>query len=197
MEKYLFAPLLVTKLASDECFRMLFARLLAVLATLITITSVILFFLGWKEIFDMSSEAMVGGIVFQLAFALAAYQAVHTTLVRSVEVKRESGRPAAIAVAAAILRLVGEVFGFAAAILGVGGGILVWFAGREAAALLDRVALLFPFLKAGPASFLGGATLLVQGLGYGTLALLFGYLLAGLLPLPSGGARTQVAAEEV
>jgi hypothetical protein len=197
MEKYLFAPLLVTKLASDECFRMLFARLLAVLATLITITSVILFFLGWKEIFDMSSEAMVGGIVFQLAFALAAYQAVHTTLVRSVEVKRESGRPAAIAVAAAILRLVGEVFGFAAGILGVGGGILVWFAGREAASLLDRVALLFPFLKAGPASFVGGATLLVQGLGYGTLALLFGYLLAGLLPLPSGGARTQVAAEEV
>jgi len=197
MEKYLFAPLLITKLARDDCFRMLFSRLLVVLATLITITSVILFFLGWKEIFDMSSEAMVGGIVFQLTFALAAYHAVHTTLVRAAEVKKESSRPASTAVAAVMLRLAGEVFGFAAATLGAGGGILVWFAGREAASLLNRVALLFPFLKAGPASFLGGATLLVQGLGYGMLALLFGYLLAGLLTPPSGGVHTQSAAEEV
>jgi hypothetical protein len=196
MEKYLFAPLLITKLARDDCFRMLFSRLLVVLATLITITSVILFFLGWKEIFDMSSEAMVGGIIFQLTFALAAYHAVHTTLVRATEVKKESSRPASIAVAAVMLRLAGEVFGFAAATLGAGGGILVWFAGREAASLLNRVALLFPFLKAGPASFLGGATLLVQGLGYGMLALLFGYLLAGLLTLPNGGVHTQSAAEE-
>lgn len=196
MEKYLFAPLLATKLARDDCFRMLFARLLAVLATHITITSVILFFLGWKEIFDMSSEAMVGGIIFQLTFALVAYHAVHTTLLRTAEVKRESDRPASIAVAAIIFRLTGEVFGFAAATLGVGGGILVWFAGREAAPLLKTVALLFPFLKAGPASFLGGATLLVQGWGYGMLALLFGYLLAGLLTLPSGGGHTRSAAEE-
>lgn len=190
MEKYLFAPLLVRKLAQGNCFRMLFARLLAVVAALITIAAVLLFFLGWKEIFDMSSEAMAGGIVFQLTFALAAYQAVHSTLVRAREVKRESDRPAPITVSAVIFRLAGEVFGFAATALGAGGGILVWFAGREAHTLLNKTAVIFPFLKAGPPSFFGGATLIVQGLGYGTLALLLGYLLAELLLLlPNGDAR--------
>lgn len=190
MEKYLFAPLLARKLAEDNCFRMLFARLLAAAAAGLTIAAVLLFFLGWKEVFDMSSEAMVGGIAFQLIFALAAYQAVHSTLVRAGEVKREADRPAPITVAAAILRLSGEVFGFAATALGAGGGILVWFAGREAHTLLKITAVFFPFLKAGPASFFGGATLMVQGLGYGTLALLLGYLLAELLLLlPSGDAR--------
>lgn len=191
MEKYLFAPLLTRKLAQGNSFRMLFARLLAVVAALITIAAVILFFLGWKEIFDMSSEAMVGGIVFQLTFALATYQAVHSTLVRVGEVKRESERPAPIIVSVVVLRLAGEIFGFASAALGIGGGIFVWFAGREAHLLLKKTAVLFPFLKAGSFSFFGGAALIVQGLGYGALALLFGYLLAELLLLlPNGDVRT-------
>lgn len=198
MEKYLFAPLLVRKLAQEDFYRRLFAQLLTAVAILIAFTAVILFFLGWKEIFDMSSQAMIGGIVFQLTLVLAAYQAVHLTLMRAAGMKRESGRPAPIAVSAVIFRLAGEVFGLAAGVLGTGGGILVWFAGRQADLLLEKVDVLFPFLEAAPASFLGGATLIVKGMGYGTLTLLLGYLLAELLLLlPNGAADDQAVVEKV
>jgi len=186
MEKYLFAPLLTRKLAENDFFRQLFARLLTAAAAGLAVAATILFFLGWKEIFDMSSEKMAGGIVFQLAFALAAYQAVHSTWLGARELRREPG-PAPLAVSSVILRLAGEVWGFAAAVLGIGGGILSWFAGREAHALLKQTAVVFPFLKAGPASFAGGATMIVQGVAGGALALLLGHLLSRLLRLLPGG----------
>lgn len=198
MEKYLFAPLLARKLAQDDLFRLLFARLLRAVAILVALTSVILFFFGWKEIFDMSHQAMIGGIVFQLTLVLATYLAVHLILLRASEVKQHSDRPAPIDVSAATVRLAGEVFGFAAALLGAGGGVLVWFAGRESGYLLEKVEVFFPFLKAGPASFLGGAALIVKGVGYGTLALLLGYLLAeALLLLPKGSVLKQSVVEKL
>lgn len=195
MEKYLFAPLLARKLAQDDFFRTLYARLLAVAAACIAVAAVILFFLGWKEIFDMPSEAMVGGIVFQLVFALAAYLGVHTLALGAGEVRRETG-PAPLAVAAGLFRLAGEVWGYAAALLGCGGGVLSWFAGRESRPLLENVSAAFPFLEAGPSSFAGGASMIVQGVGYGALALLFGHLLSRLLLLlPTDGTKTPASDE--
>jgi len=197
MEKVFFAPSLVKKLGQADFYRMFFARFLTVVAILISMTAVILFFFGWKVIFEMSSQAMVGGIVFQVSLVLAAYQAVHLTLLRAAEVRQGSERPAPISTSIAMSRLVGEVFGFSASILGVGGGILVWFAGREAGSLLKKVEMAFPFLKAGGADFLGGFTLVVKGLGYGILSLLLGYLLAELLQLlPCGADRNQTEIEK-
>jgi len=196
MEKYLFAPLLARKLAQDDFFRTLYARLLAVTAAGIAVTAVIVFFLGWKEIFDMPSEAMVGGIVFQLAFALAAYLGVHSFVLRAGEVGREPGS-APLAVAAVLFRLAGETWGYAAALLGCGGGILSWIAGREARPLLESVSAFFPFLKAGASSFAGGAAMIVQGVGYGALALLVGHLLCRLLLLLPGGGTQIPSTDEI
>ena len=57
----------------------------------------------------MSSEGMIGGIIYQLTFAVAAYLAVHFTLLRAAEAKESApGRPAALSVAAVVLRLAGE-----------------------------------------------------------------------------------------
>ncbi len=181
MEKFLFAPLLVRKLEQDDFYRRLFAGLFTAAAVLISVATVISFVFGWKEIFDMSAQAMTGGIVFQGALILAAYQAVHLTLMRANEVKRESDRPATIAVPVIAARLAGEIYGFSATLLGIGGGVLVWLAGRESGSLLKRMEALFPFLKSGPASFFGGATLIIKGIGYGMLTLLVAYLVAELL----------------
>jgi len=196
MEKVFFAPLLVQKLGQADFYRMFFARFLTVVAILISITGVILFTFGWKIIFEMSSQAMVGGIVFQVSLVLAAYQAVHLTLLRAAEVRQGSKKPAPISTSVAMSRLVGEVFGFSASLLGVGGGILVWFAGREAGSLLKKVEVVFPFLNVGGADFLGGSALVVKGLGYGILSLLLGYLLAELLQLvPSNADGNQAEIE--
>lgn len=197
MEKYLIAPLLISKLGQDGGFRSCFSRLLKALAAVGAVAALIVFFIGWKEIFEMSSEAMIGGIIYQLTFVVTAYLAVHFTLLRAAEAKESApGRPAALSVAAVVLKLAGEAWGFASALLGSGAAVYVWFAGREARVLLKKMAVFFPFLKASPASFTAGAALIVQGLLYGALALLLGYLLSELLQLLPAGASSEKGAAE-
>lgn len=198
MEKFLLAPLLISRLGQDDNFRNYFSRFLKVLAATGAVAALIVFFLGWKELFERSAEGMIGGIVYQLAFVAAAYLTVHCTLLRAEEVKKTTpGRSAALSVATVILRLLGEVWGAASALLGTGAAIYVWFAGREAGVLLQKAAVFFPFLKASPASFVAGATLIFQGFLYGALALLLGYLLAELLLLlPVRPVIKEAATEE-
>lgn len=184
MEKYLLAPLLINKLGQDDIFRNYFSQLLKVLAVICAVTALIVFFLGWKELFAMSSEGMIGGIIYQLAFAVAAYLVVHCTLVRAAEAKKAiPGCPAALSVAAVVSKLVGEAWGLASVLLGFGSGIYVWFAGREARVLLHKTAVIFPFLVRNNGTFADGAALVFKGLFYGALALLLGYLLAEILKL--------------
>jgi hypothetical protein len=199
MGKFLLAPLLISKLERNDDFRLFFSRLLKVLAIVGALAAVIVFFLDWKDLFEMSSEAMIGGILYQLTFVVAAYLAVHFTLLRAAEVRESTpGRPAAVSVAVVVLKLAGETWGFASALLGVGGAIFVWFAGREAEVLLKKTAVFFPFLKAGPPSFTGGAALIVQGLLSGVSVLLLGYLLSELLQLlPADANRENDAAEKL
>lgn len=190
MEKYLLAPLLIQKLEKDDDFLIGFSRLLKALAVACAVAAVIVFFLGWKDLFDMSSEGMIGGIIYQLTFAIASYFVVHFTLIRAGEIKQAaSGRSAAVWVSSVVLKLAGEAWGVASALLGCGAAVYLWFAGREARVLLDKTAVFFPFLKAGPASFAAGMALIFQGILYGALAILIGYLLAEilrLLPVRSG-----------
>lgn len=184
MEKYLLAPLLIRKLGQDNDFRNCFSRLLKVLAIVCGVAAFIVFCLGWKELFEMSSEGMIGGIIYQLTFAVAAYFVVHCTLLRAGEVLQAApGRSAALSVTAVVLKLAGEAWGTASALLGSGAAIFIWFAGRQAGVLLDKTAVFFPFLQAGPASFTAGMALIFQGILYGALAILVGYLLADLLRL--------------
>lgn len=182
MEKILFAPLLFKKLAQEDILRTFFGRFLFVLAAALAVTVFFVFFIGWKELFEMRSQALIGGIIYQLFLVVATYLAVHVTLIRAREVhKGHPGQPAAFTVAVAVCKIAGEAWGFASALLGTGGGIFVWFAGREANTLLKSPAILFPFLKTESASFFNGAALIAQGLLYGALALLAGYLFAALL----------------
>ncbi len=184
MEKYLLAPLLISKLGQDDTFRSYFSQFLKVLAAICTVAALIVFFLGWKELFALSSEGMIGGIIYQLAFAVAAYLVVHCALLRAAEAKQAvPGSSAPLSVAAVVLKLAGEAWGFASILLGSGAGIYVWFAGPEARVLLKKTSTFFPFLKASSGSFADGAALIFQGILYGVAALLFGYLLAELLAL--------------
>lgn len=198
MDKYLLAPRLIEKLGQGDSFRSFFAWLLKGLAIVGTLAALVVFFLGWKDLFDMSSAAMTGGILYQLTFVAAVYLAVHCTLLRAREIRAPaSPKPAALSVAAVILKLLGEAWGFSSALLGTGAALFVWLAGRNAGVLLDRMRVFFPFLKAGRASFFTGTGLIIQGLLYGALALLFGYLLSELLQLlPIAGAGEESAAEQ-
>lgn len=180
--KYLFAPQVLERLADRTFFRILSARILTAAAVIVAMYAVITFFLGWKELFELSSEAMIGGILYQLLFAFASYLVVHAILLRARDVRfLDESLPPAIAVSAIVARLAGETYAFASSLLGVGAAVFVWFAGRGADRLLKRADFALPFLKGAPASFEAGAALVIRGVLGGALALLIGFLLAELL----------------
>lgn len=182
MSKYLFAPQVLERLADRAFFRILGGRVLTVSAVIVALYAIIVFFLGWKELFELSSEAMIGGIIYQLLFGFASYLVVHAILLRARDVRAlDESLPPAVAVSAIVARLAGETYAFASSLLGIGGAVFVWFAGRGADRLLKRADFALPFLKAAPASFEAGAALIIKGVLGGALALLLGFLLAELL----------------
>jgi hypothetical protein len=182
MSKYLFAPQVLERLADRAFFRIFSARILKAAAAIVALYAIIVFFLGWKELFELSSEAMIGGIIYQLLFAFASYLVVHAILLRARDVRAlDESLPPAVAVSAIVARLAGETYAFASSLLGIGGAVFVWFAGRGAGRLLEKADFALPFLKAAPASFEAGAALVIKGVLGGALALLLGFLLAELL----------------
>lgn len=190
MDKFLFAGWLLRRLAEPVFFRRLFAATLALLAGVAGLYAVVVFFIGWKRIFDLSADVMAGGIVYQLAFIVAIYAAVHAALLRARELDQAGdGANPVLSVAAAYARAAGEIWAFAAIPLGLGGGILNWFAGQGAGSIYKPVTGVIFFLKAAPASFANGGTMIVKGLVYGIAGLLLAYTVAELLKLAA--ARSQ------
>ncbi|HBT84005.1 MAG TPA: hypothetical protein DEB35_11630 [Desulfuromonas sp.] len=190
MDKFLFAGWLLRRLAEPPFFRRLFAGTLALLAGGAGLYAVVVFFIGWKGIFDHAADAMAGGIVYQLTFVVAIYAAVHAALLRARELDQATdGDNPVLAVAAAFCRATGEIWAFAAIPLGLGGGILNWFAGQGAQSIYKPVAGVIFFLKAAPASFANGGTIIVKGLVYGIAGLLLAYTVAELLKLAAARAK--------
>jgi hypothetical protein len=190
MNRVFFAGWLLERLNDANVFRRFFAALLAGLAGLAGLYAVVVFFIGWKGIFDLPADAMAGGIVYQITFVIAIYAALHAALLRARELERTpaAGNPV-LAVAATWCRAGGEIWAFAAIPLGLGGGILNWFAGTQAQAIYKPLAPVIFFLKSAPASFANGGALIVKGLVFGSVGLLLACTLAELLLL--AGARRQ------
>jgi hypothetical protein len=178
MSKYLFAPQVLERLADRAFFRSFSARILKACAVIVALYAVIVFFLGWKELFELS------------------YLVVHAILLRARDVRTLDERiPPAVAVSAIVARLAGETYAFASSLLGIGGAVFVWFAGRGAGRLLEKADFALPFLKAAPASFEAGAALIIKGVLGGALALLLGFLLAELL-VARADRLTDIAARD-
>lgn len=182
MEKVLFVGWLLQRLDDGEFFRKLFAAILAGLAVVGGIYALVAFFIGWKEIFALSGEAMAGGIFYQATFVVASYAAVHVLLLRARTLNDAMlvGNPV-LTVAAAYSRVLGEAWALVVIPLGLGGGVLNWFAGPRAQAVYKPVAGVVFFLKGVAASFSAGGVLIVKGLAYGLAGFLLAYVVAELL----------------
>jgi hypothetical protein len=184
MDKVLFVGWVLRRLDDGEFFRKLFAAILAGLAVAGGIYALVAFLIGWKEIFALSGEAMAGGILYQATFVVASYAAIHTLLLRARALNDTVlvGNPI-LTVAAAYCRVSGEVWAFMVIPLGLGGGVLNWFAGQRAQAIYKPAAGMVRFLNGVPASFSAGGLLIVKGLAYGLAGFLLAYVVAELLTL--------------
>ena len=184
MEKYLFVKPLLCRFAEERFLRQLFAWALRILAFVVAIAGLVSFFLDWKGIFELTGEAVIGGVFYQMFFLLTVYMVAHVMLIRAAQIgELPAGELPAAAISTVLLRAAGEVYALAAAGLGIGAGIFIWSAGKGAGRILSPLSSCFPFLQPGSGSFLAGGAVLFQGLSYGLALLLISYLLAELVSL--------------
>lgn len=181
MDKLLFVPRVLQKLADPVFLARFAAWFLRGLAAILVLYAAVGLIVAWKEIADFEAEAIVGGIFFLVALVATAYTAAHALLIRAAEAGRLTSRdcPGSV-LGSLLLRLAGELAASIGIFLGLGSGILVWFAGRRAGAVLEEMPKFLSFMDAGKGNFAAGAMIIVKGAIGGGFALLAGYVLAEL-----------------
>lgn len=178
MKDYLFMSKLLPKLGEGAFFRNVFTYALKVIAVLIGIGCLISWIGFWVAIFQLSVVGIIGGLIFQLIFVVAAYAVIHIIWIRADEIKKqEAGDFTIIPIIATMVRMTGEVLATFLVIFGVAGGVFVIFAGFEAYRVFSEFV---PSISVG-STFLGGITFSITFAIAGFIALIVNYLLAELI----------------
>lgn len=167
-------------LAVPRHFNRLFAVTLRTVAVLVVPASLVAFFKAGKVIFNLPASGILGGILFQLFFAVAVYGVVHGLFIRARGVDRLPGGDYNIfPLAALIARAAGEAFAVFVGLVAIGGGMFVWFTGKGVSTILSPIPGFLPVF--GDATFMGGIQFMVGGVLSAILVLGLAYLVAELL----------------
>lgn len=186
MKDFLFISKLLPKLGEGAFFRTIFTYALKVLAVSIGIMSVVAWVGYWIIIFKLSVGGIIGGLIFQLIFVVAAYAVIHIIWIRADDIKeQEAGEFTIIPIISTMVRMFGEVAAAFLIIFGIGGGIFLIFAGWEAYQVFS---VFLPVVSAGSA-FLSGIMFTISFAIAGFLALIFHYLIAELIVILVDMAR--------
>lgn len=189
MKKYLFMRLVLQKLAEGRIFRLAFTIALRALAGVIILVGLVTWLTMWKLVLSLSGTGLLGGFLFQVLFCVAVYAVAHTVLIRASEIAQlPDSELTLLPIAMIIIRLIGEVWAAFGVVISVAGGILIWFAGGSAGALLNNLPWMVPS-SVGGETFIGGVLLIVIGVLVSFFALTFFYWLAELLGLNVSIAR--------
>ena len=180
MNKVLFMSPFIDQISKGKVFSKIFTNVLRVIAVIAGIAGIVGWILMWKLVFEIPAAGVVGGIIYQLIFAVLIYMVVHAILIRANHISKiaDGGYPV-IPVVSVFFKLLGEVYASFAAAVSVGGGILIWFAGRYSYDLLKPVS---PFLlkHVGGEAFLGGLLYILVGVVFAFFVLVGFYLLSEL-----------------
>lgn len=182
MEKYLFMRPLLALLSQDRFLCRTVAITLKVTAVLLVLFSLTMFFNAGKRVFDLPTNGILGGILFEVFFVLAVYAAVHALFIRAEQIdETPGGQYIVLRLAPMLLRGLGEAYAAFVGLVAVGGGIFVWFTNRRVSDVLSPVVRpLFPSVST-DTSFAGGIGFMLSGLAASVAVLLVSYLLAEAL----------------
>lgn len=197
--KYLFMRPLLERLGQGTFFCRMVALALRVTAALIVLFSLMTFFEAGKLIFQLPTQGILGGVLFEVCFVLAIYAVVHVFLLRARDIEAiKPGKFYALPVGALLLKLLGEAYAAFVALVAVGGGLFVWFTNLKLAKVLNPfIRALFPTVRDDP-SFLGGIEFIVNGLLVALVVLVAAYVLSEICALLAhvanrNGAEAQAA----
>jgi hypothetical protein len=163
-QRYFFMGPLLERLEQPEFFCRLISIVLRGMAALIVLLSLTIFFKVGKITFGLTPDRVLGGILFEVAFVLAVYAAVHAILIRAEQVKAiKAVESYSIAVLAILVRLVGEAYCAFVGLMAIGGGLFVWFTGQKLGSALGPVLPnLFPHVT-DESTFMGGIEFVAGG----------------------------------
>lgn len=181
---YFFMSPLLERLAQPAFFCRLVALTLRVMAALIVLLSLTIFFQVGKITFELPANRVLGGILFEAFFALAVYATVHVFIIRARDIEAlRPVEPYAISVLVLLLKLAGEAYCAFVGLMAVGAGLFVWFTNQGLGDVLGPlVRALFPGIV-GDSSFMGGIELMAGGVLIGIGVLVLAYAAAQALAL--------------
>lgn len=200
-QRYLFMGPLIERLAQPAFFCRLVALTLRIVAALIALLSLTIFFKVGKITFDLPANRVLGGFLFETFFVLAVYATVHIFAIRARDI--EALKPTesyAISVMVVLCKLAGEAYCAFVSLLSVGGGLFVWFTNQGLGNVLGPVVrALFPG-TGDDSTFMGGIELMASGVLIGIGALVAAYAASqalGLLLRPTRNGAQQFPSADI
>ena len=154
------------------------------IAVLLALSGIEGWFQAWRMVFELGGAGILGGIVFQAVFLIGIYMVTHVLWIRASDISEQPASEfTVIPIVSIVLRMVGEVYACLLSVLGVGGCILILFAGDNR--LMDMLpgvgllsGLIFGLVRGMDSSFLAALLFLISCLITAVFALVVFYLLA-------------------
>lgn len=157
---------------------------LKVTGVILVLLSMTTFFMAGRKIFDLSNNAILGGMLFELIFVIAVYAATHVLFIRAQQIENVASGPfIALRFAPFLICGLAEAYAALVGLVAIGGGIFVWFTNVGLDEVLNpAMHPLFPNVGDDP-SFVGGIGFLLSGVAVASAVLLIAYMLAELVQL--------------
>ncbi len=180
LHKYLFMRPFLRLLERRSFFTRLTGVMLRILAAIVVLGALAMFFQAGKLIFNLPTNGILGGILFQLFYILAIYAVVHTMLIRAADIEAlRDDRVFMLPLMAILARMAGEIYASYAALTAIGGGIFVWFTGQRIGRILSPMPLFFRTSQ--KPDFMGGIELMLSGVLLAIGAIIVSYAVSELL----------------
>jgi hypothetical protein len=196
MQRYLFVPRVLTMIEHGHTFRVGVSLVLRVAAAGIGLLATISWIGIWALARSFEAAAVLGLIVFQALFVVAAYAILHTILIRARDIRsREEGEFVILPIVATCCRLLGECLAWFFCAFGVGGALLILLAGPYAQMATSQMP--FSDLMSPGVGAVGAGVYLVFGIVAGFAALVFFYLIAESSSLLAAIARNTEAVRKI
>ncbi len=201
-KRYFFMVPLLERLAQPAFFGRVVALTLRASAALVALLSLTIFFKVGKLTFDLPTNRVLGGFLFEVFFVLAVYAAVHVFLIRARDIETVRASDSyAISIVALLVKMAGEAYCAFVSLMAIGGGLFVWFTNQSLGKILGPVVrALFPHTS-DDSSFMGGIQLMASGVLIGMAALVLAYaasqVLAMLIRPARNGAAQQFPAADL
>jgi len=182
MNRYLFMNRLLPLLGKPGFLNKLVGLMLRVAAAVVILVSIAFIFHAGKKTFELTTQTIMGGVLFDILYIIAIYSVVHAILIRGREIEQMPQHEyMVLSMGAILLKLVGEVYAFFVALTAIGGGIYVWFTNTGVSTILNPMPWFYP-APSNP-NFTGGLTIILVGVLLATAVLIGFYMLAELVTL--------------